>query len=66
MDPNIAQNFLYNSSKYTQAHSTLGSSQMQFVNSEPFHYLGIGRITPDLPTAEQNLFCLFTESVIQA
>lgn len=64
MDHNIAQIFfLYHSSNCNQAPSVLGSSQVQFFNSEPFHYLGIG--TPDSPKAEQNLFCLFTEGVIQ-
>lgn len=57
--------FLYHSSNCNQAPSTLGSSQVQFLNSEPFHYLGIGRRTPDSPKAEQNLFCLFTEGFIQ-
>lgn len=63
MDASITQIFFVEF-KWLQS-STLGSGEVSSVilNSESFHYVGIGRIGPDLPKAEQNLF---TDNVIKA
>lgn len=63
MDASSAQ-VLFVECKWLQS-STFYSGELSsaILNSESFHYVGIGKIVPDLPKAEQNLF---TDSIIKA
>lgn len=63
MDASSAQVLLVEF-KWLQS-NTLHSGELSsaILNSESFHYVGVGRIVPVLPKAEQNLF---TDSIIKA